>query len=99
MNSGTATLIYQETINKMISFCDFSFVNLYLSTASDKCFRYAISNKLYFSMYCSSFVGTLLGTTELIRRQFVGIFKVRAIAFIRTVQTVPISDMNGFLTA
>src|SRR6266566_3663081 len=71
----------------------------YLPTASDKCLRCATSNKPCLSVRCSPFVGTLLKTTELTRRQPVGILKARVIIFVRTVQTVPISDVSGLLTA
>src|SRR6266699_155298 len=96
-NSDTAAPIYQETINKMISSYDFSFINLYLSTASDKCLRYTTSNKSYLFIHCSFFVGIFLKTTELIQRQFINILKTRIIVFIQTVQIVLISDMNGLL--
>ncbi len=72
--------------------------NSYLPTASDKCLWYTTSNKPCLSVRYSLFVGTLLGTTELIRRQPVDILKVRTIALVRTVQVVPISDVSGFLT-
>ncbi len=49
-------------------------------------------------MRCSPFVETLLKTTELTRRQPIDILKVRVIAFIRTIQTVPINDVNSLLT-
>src|SRR6266566_2907360 len=70
-----------------------------LPAASDKCLRYATSNKPCLSVRCSPFVGTLLGTTELTRRQPVGILKARTITLVRTVQAVPINDMSGLLTA
>src|SRR6266699_3355918 len=72
--------------------------DLCFPAASDKCLRYATSNKPCFSMRCSPFVGTLPETTELTRRQPIGILKARVIAFIRTVQTVSINDISGLLT-
>ena len=81
----------------MISSCDFSFVNLYLLTVSDKYLRYIISNKLYLSVHCFFFVRTFLKIIELIRRQFVDIFKVHVIVFIWIVQTVSINDINSLL--
>ncbi len=98
-NFGIAVPIYQKTINKIISFYNFFFVNLYLSTASNKYFRYATSNKPYFFICCSPFIKTFLWTMELIRRQFVNILKVRIIVFVRTIQTIPINNINCFLTA
>ncbi len=97
-NSSTAAPIYQETINRVISSYNFSLVNSYLPTASNKCLRCAIFNKPCLSMCCSPFVGILLGTIELTRRQFVGILKVCVIVFVRTVQTVLINNINGLLT-
>ncbi len=98
-NSGTAAPICQETISRVIPSCDLSLANSCLPAASDKCLRCATSNKPCLSVRCSPFVGTLLGTTELTRRQPVGILKARAIALVQTVQTVPINDMSGLLTA
>ncbi len=96
-NSGTTAPICQETISRVISFCDLFFINLCLLTASDKCLRYATSNKPCFTICCFFFVGTLLKTTELTRRQFVGILKVRIIAFVRIVQAVLINNVSGLL--
>ena len=90
--------IYQKTINKIIFFYDFSFINSYLLTASNKYLRYAIFNKPYLFIYCSSFVETFLKITELTQRQFINIFKAYIIAFIQTVQTVLINDINNLLT-
>src|SRR6266566_276231 len=97
MNSGTAAPICQKTINRVIPSYNLSFANLYLSTASDKCLRYATFNKPCFSIYCSLFVGTLLKTTELARRQPIDILKVRVITLIQTVQVISINDMNDLL--
>ncbi len=97
-NFDTATPIYQETINKVIPSYDFSLINSYLPATSDKCLRYATSNKPCFSVCCSLFVGTLLKTIELTRRQFINIFKVCTIVFVWIVQTVLINDINSLLT-
>ncbi len=70
----------------MISSYNLSFINSYLPTAFNKYFRYATSNKLYFSIYYSPFVKTFLETTELTRRQPINILKVRIIIFIQTIK-------------